>query len=228
MGEFLRKYWWTIVLWIAPIIIIGTTCQNWGLLAAIGTWLLAAGIFVAIWQIIETRRSTREQLEATRKSTNALIAVELFRELRNEKALPILRSIYNLKPQEDIATLSQGFKDNIDFVLDRLQLLGQLVHKGIIDKSLAIEGFGGPAILRCWFQLASYIHKVQEDRGFYVEDYEILANDCLKYFEDRDIKVNFRTSYIYIQDLVKELQKDKLRPRSLEEIQKARKSNNHK
>ena len=185
---------------------------GWTAVGALATIVLAGGVLLAFWQIIQTK-----------KSTNAQIAVELFRELRNKKALQVLRSIYNLKPQEDIETLPQGFKDNMDFVLDRLQLLGKLVYKGIINKSLAIEGFGGPAILRCWFQLAPYIWKIQKDRGFYVEDYEILANDCLKYFKDRSIEVSFKNRYIYIQDLVKELQNKKLRPRNLKEIKKARK-----
>ena len=67
---------------------------GWTAVYAIATCVLAGGIGVAIWQIIETRRSTNKQLNAARESTNAQIAVELFKELRSTDALKKLRSIY--------------------------------------------------------------------------------------------------------------------------------------
>jgi len=198
-----------LVIWL--LVGLGLSCTywewDWQVLAGIATWVLAGGVFAAIWQIREAR-----------KSTNAQLVMDLFRELRSKTTLERLRYIYSLPPKEDGKYLSTIHKDNIDSVLNRLTTLGILVHEGIIDKSLAIEGFSGPAVLRCWYQLLNYIKHLQQERGDYYENYEGFVSCCLKYFNKAHIKVKLNN----IENLVTELQKPELRPRSLEEIKKDR------
>ena len=174
-------------------------------------WVLAVAAFLTFIVI------TRQMIQA-RKSTNAQLAMDLFRELRSKTVLERLRYIYSLPPKEDGKYLSTIHKDNIDSVLNRLTTLGILVNEGIIDTSLAIEGFSGPAVLRCWYQLFNYIKHLQQERGDYYENYEGFVSYCLKYFNKAHIKVKFNN----IENLVTELQKPELRPRSLEEIKKDR------
>jgi len=189
---------------------------GWAAIAAIATGVLAIGVFVGFWR-------AKKQLEVTRDSTNAQLAVELFRELRSHDALQIIRFIYGLEPEEKVENLSTIDKYNIDYLLDRLDLLGALVNRGIIDSPLAIEGFGGPAVLRCWFQLVHYIKSNQKKRGYYVENYEAFARLSLDYFHGKDIKICFYQEGREKKELVfEELQKDGLRPRNLKEIRRDR------
>jgi len=143
---------------------------DWNTAGSFATWILAGGIFFIFWQIIEARRST-----------NAEVAVELFKKLRDKDVLDTLREIYALKPN-DIRRLltSTEEKDvklahSIEGVLDKFELLGALVARGIIDERIAIEAYGGPPALKCWYQLGeNYIKKVRKQRGLfckYVEDF---------------------------------------------------------
>ncbi len=128
---------------------------GWTAVGAIATCVLAGGIFLAILQIRQMQRSTHAQL-----------AVSLFGELRDENILNTVREIYRLKPN-DIRSLltSTEEKDiklahSIEGVLDKFELLGALVAQRIIDKRLAIEAYGGPPVLKCWYQLGeNYIKK---------------------------------------------------------------------
>ncbi len=208
-----------VAFWFLVGVLLYVIIKNWGvadwwdantwqIVAAIATWLLAGGVVFAIVQVRQAG-----------KSTNAQIAMDLFRELRSKTALERLRYIYSLPSKEDGKYLSTIHKDNIDSVLNGLTTLGILVNEGIIDASLAIEGFSGPAVLRCWYQLLNYIKHLQQERGDYYENYEGFVSYCLKYFNKAHIKVKFNN----IENLVTELQKPELRPRSLEEIKKDRK-----
>ncbi len=136
---------------------------GWTAVGAICTGILAIGIWFAFLQVRQTKRSTQAQ-----------IAVELFQELRSAQVLETLRFIYRLKP-EDIQNMHAIDKNNIGSVLDKFELLGALVAQGIIDERIAIEAYGGPPVLKCWYQLGeNYIKKVREQRGLfckYVEDF---------------------------------------------------------
>jgi hypothetical protein len=194
---------------------------NWEVLTGFATWILAGGVFLAFWQIGQAR-----------KSTNAQIAMDLFRELRSDRALEILRFIYSLKPEEDRQTLHAIDLHSIDYVLDRFDMLGALVDEGIVDTRLAIDVYAGVTALRCWYVLHQYIWKVRDKRKYFGENVEAFTNRCLYYFDSNHIEVGFENTHITIPDLVKELkdakeQKDevkkKLYPRSLEEIKRDRK-----
>lgn len=143
---------------------------NWQVVAAVATWFLAATVAFAYLQLREARKSTKAQ-----------IAVELFRELRSNQTLEKLRSIYSLKPEE-IKRLSKEEMENnkekhekINHVLDRFELLGALVKQGIIDERLAIEAYGGPPVLKCWYKLGEhFIKEIRKQRGLfckYVQDF---------------------------------------------------------
>ncbi len=192
----------------------------WQVVAAIGTWLLAGGVVFAI-----------RQVQQAKKSTNAQLAVALFDKLREERTKDTLRKIYQLS-REQIKDLLDSNEDNknlrneIDGLLDKFELLGSLVEQGIIDNRLAMEAFAGPAALRCWYQLVQYIKKEQTKRGFFLENYEDFTRCALDYFKKRQIKVKFSEEGEKEngKDLVVELQKEELCPRSLKEIKRGRKS----
>lgn len=190
----------------------------WTAIYAIGTLIIAAGVIVTFWQIGLTRRST-----------NAEIAIQLFRELREDRHLEILRDVYKLIPGEYIIKKQQN---DIDYLLDRFNLLGSLTRLKIIHKKLAIEAYGGPAILRCWYQLSKHIREQQSERGYYIEDFEDLANRTWKYFNGKHIKVKFtNTKGMLVEDLVSlfndQLKDEALKymcPRSNKSINNQRKS----
>ena len=96
---------------------------GWAAVGAIATCVLAAGIVFAIWQIIETR-----------KSTNAQLAVQTFTKIRDPKIKKLLRDIiYELSPEE-IGHLSTTEKMAIGDLLDWFDMIGALIDKGIIDE----------------------------------------------------------------------------------------------
>ena len=168
--------------------------------------------------------SSSNFLLTARNSTNAQIAMGLFKELRDSETIEKLRSIYNLNP-EDFENLQDDKKKEIDYILDRLDTLGNLVTEGIIDKKLAIETYGGPPALRFWHKLKDYIRAKRDDRGYYGENFEIFTRLSLDYFKEAGIKVKFYREGEEDKgiDLVTELQRDELRPRSLKEIKRDRK-----
>lgn len=199
----------------------------WQAVSAIATCVLALGVFFAFRQIIQVKRST-----------NAQIAMDLFKELRNMDTIAKIRFIYNLK-SDDFRSLSRNEEKNIDYVLDRFDTLGRLMIENIIDKELAIETYGGPAALRCWYVLCKeFIRQKQKDRGYYCHNYEHLTRCCLDYFQKNNIDIWFRTSrtvddkelvdefnnLIVIQK--NELVENKTYPRNMHEIKNDRKDKN--
>jgi hypothetical protein len=184
---------------------------GWPAVAAIATGVLAGGVIFAFLQIRQAR-----------KSTNAQLAAGLFKELRDYETVEKLRSIYDLKP-DDLED-SQIDEKKIGYVLDRFELLGALVAKGIIDKKLAIEAYAGASALRCWYQLHKYIRKVRDERGYVCENYEDFARLSLDYFKKEGIQVKLyrEGEKDKVIDLITELQKDEFRPRNFAEIKRDR------
>lgn len=208
-----------VTIWFLVGVIIFAITKDWQIVAAIATWLLAGGIVFAIVQVQQMRRST-----------NAQLAVELFRELRDKDLLNTFRKIYQLRPADIERLLTntnkkdEELRHEIEGVLDKFEMLGGLVNRRIIDESLAIEVFAGPPALRCWYQIVKYIKEEQGRRGCYCENYEDFARCSLEYFKNANKRIMFyREGEEDIKDLVTELQKKELRPRSLEEIKRARK-----
>jgi len=187
---------------------------TWATVGAIAACVLAFGVFWAIRQVRETR-----------KSTNAQLAVELFRELRGEETKATLRLIYRLAP-DDVSRLSDenasigitNLKNEIDGVLDKFELLGALVKQNIIDETLAIEAFAGPPALRCWYQLVEYIKDGRKKRGVVADNYEGYARHTLDYCKKKHIQVKLND-----KELVQALKEDSSRcPRSWKEIEQER------
>ena len=186
--------------------------KGWEQLAALATWFLVLGIVFAILQVRQAR-----------KSTNAQLAVELFKELRSDRALEVLRFIYSLKP-DGLHALSSTDLHSIDYVKDRLDLLGALVDEGIIDTRLAIDAYAGVTALRCWYQLHEWVKEVRDERGYFGDNFEGFARLSLEHFKETHIKVKFYKKYEEDKgiDLVAKLQEKELQPRCFEKIKKDR------
>ena len=235
----MRKIWiWVITLGVLTLVVVVLsffyqkelveffTRLGWNKLAGFvsGPWwtnsipalILGWGVGVAIWQIIEAR-----------KSTNAQIAMDLFRELRDKKTMAEIRKIYDL-PDNYSEPKDEYQKGIIEYLISRLNVLGVLVEKGLIDKELAPNAYAGTTSLRCWYKLHKYIWKERCKRKYFGEYFEDYTNRCCQHFEDNNIEVGFNT----IDDLVKKLlnakkeqdkSKKRLYPRSMSEIKRARK-----
>jgi len=198
---------------------------GWQAFTAIATGVLAGTIFFAIRQMRQARRST-----------NAQLAVDLFRELRKEKVKKTLRKIYELEP-EHVKRLSTSsneedkkLRDEIYGLLDKFEMLGGLVNRSIIDKPLAIEAYGGAPALRCWYCLVKFIRKEERyKRGFLLQNYEAFTRICLDYFAKEQIKVKFykedsSEAPIDLIQFFTGLEKgDERYPRKLRQIKKDRK-----
>ena len=192
--------------------------SGWTAVGSIATCIVAVGVIYAFLQ-----------LRQARKSTDAQIAMGLYGELRNEETLKKIRGIYNLSknelkdlPDKKNDSLNKK-REDIDYVLDRLDTLAVFLYKGVVDKKIAIESYGGTTALRCWYCLSSYIRIMRDDRGYYADYFEYFVKECLNDFDKAKIRVMFsNTSDPTKIDLVTELQKPELRPRTLNEIKKAR------
>jgi len=210
-----------IVIWFLAGVAIYFIIKNWGgdywdigtwqVVAAIGTWILAGGVVYAFLQVRQAR-----------KSTNAQIALELFRELRNPETIERLRLIYELT-QDDFKDIPIEKSKEIDHVIDKYAALEVWVDNGIIDKKIAVEA--GPSALRCWYRLHSYIESARKRRGYYGDNFEAYVRLALDHFHKNKIKVKlWRESHQGEDiDLVTELQDERIRPRSLKEIKRDRK-----
>jgi hypothetical protein len=203
---FLMSFVWSLGL----VFIYWKSSGDWQAIAAVATWFLVLGVVFAFYQVKQSR-----------KSTNAQIAIELFRELRREEVVQIIRYIYNLQPKEDGTYLTDTHKAEIEYLLERLDLLGSLVHQGVTNQYLAIEGFGGPAILRCWFQLYYFITETRKARGFYVDNYEAFVYVTIKYFKKKHINVMYKNKSF--NELLIEMKNNNMLPKSACGIRKYRK-----
>ncbi len=211
------------VIWLVSGLVLLVTywLWDWQVLAGIATWVLAGGVFFAFWQI-----------RLARKSTNAQIAMGMYRELRNDRTLKAIRFIYELKP-EDVQNLPLQDRYRIEHVLDRLDMLAVLVDEDFIAERLAIDVYSGVSALRCWFILHQYVWQVREKRKYYGENVEAFTNHCMNYFEEKKIKVGLEIKHFTKGDLGQTLKcakskKDKIKkrlyPRSSKEIKEDRKN----
>ncbi len=184
---------------------------NWGIMSGFATWTLAGGVFLVFFQIQEAR-----------KGTNAQVAVELFRELRREEIIETLRYIYTLNQDDSPFILIENEK-RVERLMDKFELLGILVNQGIVNERIAIEAFAGPPALRCWHQLVRYLRKQENDRGFYILNYEDFVRRSFKHFKKHKIDIIFTQDGKDDVNLIENFQvlidrRDELRPRTLNEI----------
>jgi hypothetical protein len=94
-----------IAIWFLVAVLIYSIINKWGsdywdkdtwqVIAAIGTWILAIGVIYAFLQ-----------LHQAKKNTNAQLAVELFKALREDEAMDTLRRVYRLGPKYSISSLN--------------------------------------------------------------------------------------------------------------------------
>ncbi|MFC1988109.1 hypothetical protein ACFLVH_06215 [Chloroflexota bacterium] len=187
---------------------------TWITVEAIATIILAGGVWFAFRQVRQAR-----------KSTNAQIAMQLFHELRDEKTIEKLRSIYNLpydlSTAEGLNRLKNSELKDIDYVTDRFDVLGVLVQKGIVDEDLAIDAYAGTPSLRLWYRLHRHIKKVRSERGYFGANLEDFAARALDYFTRAKPKIKVSFSWMdeehkkthKIKDLVTELQNSEFCPK---------------
>lgn len=189
------------------------TWEGWIAVGTVATCILAAGVFLAFWQIVQARRST-----------NAQTAISMFRELRGPVTVEKLRLIYELT-KEDFKDIPVEKSKEIDHIIDKYAALEVLVENGIIDKKIAVEA--GPPALRCWYRLHAYIKSTRDRRGYYGDNFEAFVRRTLDHFCRNNMCVKFWRVKNKDEelDLVIELNKESLRPRSLKEIKKDRKVN---
>ena len=163
---------------------------DWQMVAAIATCVLAVGVVSAIVQVRQARRST-----------NAQVALGLFDKLREKELKNTLRKIYQLKPAsvKNLPTSTdkkdKELKNEIEDMLDKFEMLGALVERGIIDERLAIEAYGGPPVLKCWYKLHEYISEERKKRGLfckYVEDFAARTWEYQRRKRPKDEWIKFR------------------------------------
>lgn len=178
---------------------------------SISTLMLTAGVIIAIRQIIEAR-----------KGTNAQTAITIFRELRDPETVETLRRIYYLS-EDELKDMPTEREKEIDHLIDKYAALEVWVDNGIIDKKIAMEA--GPAALRCWYRLHSYIESTRKKRGYYGDNFEAFVRLALDHFRKSKLRVKFWQVGHQDEDidLVIELEKAELRPRKLKEIKRDRK-----
>lgn len=182
---------------------------GWASVQAMATAALALGLVFTLLQVYINR-------ENARKSNTAEMGIEVLRDFRDEETKDTLRFIYQLSRQ-DIPRITSDEKHRIESLLDKFQLLGTLVKKDIIDRELAADL--GPAAFRTWYKLHKYIREEREKRGFFYEQYEGYTEYCLEYFKETGFKVLFQKEGDGENvDLVKELDKPEIRPRSFAQI----------
>ncbi len=142
---------------------------GWTGLGAIASCILAGGIFLAIWQMRETRR--RAKIEFTGRRLE---------ELNTDDSKEGLEIIYHRTPSK-LNDLGGQDQDKVVQVLERMHTLGVLVEEGYADKELAIKAHRGKFI-RCWYKLKPCIcYERNVVRGKYGEGIEYLAKEAYKY-----------------------------------------------
>jgi len=143
---------------------------DWQVVIGFATWVLADGVIFAVWQIFEAK-----------KSTNAQIAAELFKQLSKDDIRGTLRKIYRHSPKYLESLLGvptfrrYGAEKNrekddlrteeIENIRASFDFVGALTAKGILDEQIAIEAYAGPPVLRSWYCLWKYIRKARKQRG---------------------------------------------------------------
>jgi hypothetical protein len=187
---------WIIIGFILLFVYLGIYHNvTWNVLTGFATWVLAGGVFCAFYQIQESR-----------KSTNAQIAIDMYEELRSEESLETLRFIYDLNPANPEIVFNSD-KYRIEYLLDRFNFLSILVKNGIVNRNLAIDSYAGASFLKCWYVLHSFVNDIREDRNrkSYCYPFEGFTNLCMEDFKDRGITVGLKNRYCKVDDLVIEL-----------------------
>jgi hypothetical protein len=142
---------------------------GWDVLLGFATWILAVGVFLAVWQQTVTRK--RDRVEFTINRLETLNTPDM------KEALDI---IYHKKPST-LADLPIKDKSKVVQALERMSTLGLLVSMGYADKELAVSAHRGKFI-RCWYSIRRLIcYERKINRGKYGEGIEYLAKQAMKY-----------------------------------------------
>jgi hypothetical protein len=134
----------------------------------------AAAAAIAAWRAVSQAR--RLQKEAT-KANEIPALLDFVREYRRyERARRyILRKLRKQHPTIRVADLPRKPREHSLAVCHYLDHLGFLVNQGLVDP-IAVAGFMGDSMLRCWDELWPYIEAERKARdGPYAQYFEDLA-----------------------------------------------------
>jgi hypothetical protein len=153
--------------------------QAWaGIGAAAGAVVLFFAALVALGQLREIKRTRRAQLP-----------LPVFQELRARDCHQALSYIYRNVDRSN--PIVDGYtRRQIGLIVDRLELVGILVAKGMIEEDFAMKVTRSSA-LRFWYVIGKYLKQLPKERGHYaifVEDY---VRRCLQY-ELRNVRPDLR------------------------------------
>jgi hypothetical protein len=195
----LAKYIWPclVISEFLMVVIILTDIVfdwlNWTAFGAIATWILAAGVVVAMYQFYDSSHNARIQANEARKSTQSQVSLELFREFHTLEFEESVRSIYQLNRFE-FRELSRFEKNKIDSVIEKFDFLGVLIRFEIIGYKMVIESYASTPAFMIWYQLAycsDYIKKKRDYEGFFAQNFEGLVRLTLEYFSMKGMTVWF-------------------------------------
>lgn len=211
----------SIIIWvigfITIIFLIGFNVwlhTAWEAILALATWLLAGGVLLTFHQINEAKQSNSTQ-----------IILQIYRDFRRSGNIKKLRTIYLLEEPKNNDVLPPEEKLNdINYVLDTLEVVGHLSNKKVLEQWIVIETAFGLAALRCWYKLHRYIKELQAKRGYFADNFEAFTFSCIEYFERENIQPKLQLNDRKPIDLLEELKKPEICPRSYKKIRKQRKS----
>lgn len=162
-----------IVVWILLGVFLVSTnwLWDWNVIQSFATWVLAAGVFLAVLQQIERQNEIkREKIKYTENKTSFL---------SNQKSASILKYMYANRPRkiDDVNRVEQG---RLKEFLNLMNEIGILLENGDIDREYTIKSHRGKYI-RCWFVLKTLICKERLKTGKYGEGIEFFAKEAYKY-----------------------------------------------
>ena len=160
-----------VVLWsmVGVGLLVFYSWFDWGVITGFATWILAAGVAFAAWEVWHGEWSKRGEF-----------AYREFEKLNSLDAKEGLRIIYREKALSKFSDLTEEEQDKVVKVFESMGALGFLVERGYIDKKSAIEGHRGKYI-RCWYKARPLICYERDRRGKYGEGIEYLAKEAYKY-----------------------------------------------
>ncbi len=144
-----------VIIWL--LIGLGLLCSywlwDWQVLSAIATWVLATSIGVAIWQIIEMRKSRQREF-----------ALTLLDKLSSKEIKDIQFTIYKMTSSE---IKERKNLEKIEILLNLLEWVG-LSLSDSLQKEYAVQAYRGTAI-RAIYKLQDFIISERAKRGKYAE-----------------------------------------------------------
>jgi hypothetical protein len=179
---------WILIGLIALAIYVCKFRQfTWEALSGFATWVLVAGVGIAIWQLFESKGAAEKQDIASRKGVYTQIALDIYNELHSKEVTEKIKNIYRMSSLGVIELhqkeLEGTYKiDDIDEIIQKFDFVGGLIRYHIIAIKLVLDSSVGIDALKIWDKLEPYIRKKQNDDRYYAVNYEGLVRFTLDYY----------------------------------------------